>query len=64
METLLLSWIGADACCSRSENGLRSLSNIAPLPRLQTLSCVSNRIGELAETDVRTATPYTFTAND
>ena len=33
------------------ENGLRSLSNIAPLPRLQILSCVSNRVTELAETD-------------
>eukprot|EP01048_Picozoa_sp_COSAG05_P007592 COSAG05_NODE_539_length_8851_cov_3.718693_2_plen_1327_part_00 len=29
------------------ENGLRSLSNIAPLPRLQILSCVSNRVTEL-----------------
>ena len=54
IDLLLLRWVCAHLCCPRSENGLRSLSNIAPLPRLQTLSCVSNRIGELAETDVRT----------
>jgi Leucine-rich repeat (LRR) protein len=39
------------------ENGMRSLSNIAPLPRLQSLSCASNRIAELAETDKIAALP-------
>lgn len=34
------------------DNGLRSLSNFEPLPKLQILKLGGNRISELAELDV------------